>query len=122
MEDEGERSAIPGCLLAEAEYVIDLCQRDDNPRAAGLIGGRPGEESFRAYITRFKESPYVKGVRHILPGDTPDLWSQKRFIEGIRLLGELGMRFDLCMPPERLPQAAKLVAACPDTRFVPDPA
>jgi predicted TIM-barrel fold metal-dependent hydrolase len=30
------------------------------------------------------------------------------------------MSFDLCMPPQRLPDAAKLVDACPGTRFVLD--
>ena len=108
------------CLVTEAEYVIGLCQRDDNPTAAAVIGGRPAADDFRKYITRFKDSPYVKGVRHILPGGEPKLWSEKRFLDGIRLLGELGMRFDLCMPPERLPDAAKVVDACPDTRFILD--
>ncbi|NQT16305.1 MAG: amidohydrolase family protein [Planctomycetes bacterium] len=107
-------------LVTEAEYVVGLCKRDDNPTAAAVIGGRPGEEGFREYITRFKGSPYVKGVRHIMPGNAPDLWSEKQFVEGIQLLGELGMRFDLCMPPARLPDAAKLVDACPETRFVLD--
>ncbi len=107
-------------LVTEAEYVIGLCQRDDNPTAAAVIGGRPAADDFKQYITRFKDSPYVKGVRHILPGSEPELWSEKRFIDGIRLLGELGMRFDLCMPPERLPDAAKLVDACPDMRFILD--
>ncbi|MFH1922006.1 MAG: amidohydrolase family protein, partial [Planctomycetota bacterium] len=111
-----EVAVDPDYLVAEAEYVVDLCGRDDNPTAAGVIGGRPGEEGFREYIMRFKGSPYVKGVRHIMPGNTPGLWAEKQFIEGIRLLGELGMSFDLCMSPERLPDAAKLVDQCPDTR------
>ena len=108
------------CLVTEAEYVIGLCQRDDNPTAAAVIGGRPAGDGFRKYIRPFADSPYVKGVRHILPGKEPDLWSEKRFLDGIRLLGELGMRFDLCMPPKRLPDAAKVVDACPDTRFILD--
>ena len=107
-------------LLAEAEYVIELCKRDDNPTVAAVIGGRPASEGFREYITRFKGSPYVKGVRHILPGGAPELWSGKPFLDGIRLLGELGMRFDLCMPPARLPDAMKVVDQSPDTRFVLD--
>jgi len=115
-----EVAVDPDYLVAEAEYVIGLCKRDDNPTCAAVIGGRPGEQGFRQYITRFKGSPYVKGVRHILPGDTPDLWSQNGFVDGIRLLGELGMSFDLCMPPSRLPDGAKLVDACGDTRFVLD--
>ena len=107
-------------LLKEAELIVELCKRADNPTVAAVIGGRPGEEGFREYITRFKGSRYVKGVRHILPGATPQLWSQRRFVDGIRLLGALGMSFDLCMPPARLPDGAKLVDQCPDSRFILD--
>jgi len=115
-----EVAVDPSYLVTEAEYVIDLCKRDDNPTVAAVIGGRPAEEGFTEYIMRFKGSPYVKGIRHILPGDTQDLWARKRFLGSIRLLGELGMRFDLCMPPARLPDAARVVDACPDTRFILD--
>ncbi len=115
-----EVAVDPNCLVTEAEYVIDLCKRADNPTVAAVIGGHPGEEGVADYITRFKGSPYVKGIRHILPGGSPDLWQEKRFLDGIRLLGEVGMRFDLCMPPARLPDAARVVDLCPDTRFVLD--
>ena len=40
--------------IAEAEFVAGLCRADDNPMAAAVIGGSPGEEGFRAYIDRFK--------------------------------------------------------------------
>ncbi len=103
---------------AEAEYVIELCKRADNPMAAAVIGGRPGLENFRQYITRFKDSPHIKGVRQILHG--PELCRDEPFMGGIRLLGELGMSFDLCMPPTELRAGAELVDRCPDTRFILD--
>jgi len=108
--------------LEEAQYVVELCKRDDNPTCAAVIAGRPGEEGFEKYITRFKDSPYVKGIRRILHASKKDqsLCSDKRFIHGIRLLGELGMSFDLCMPPEALPDGARLVDECPDTQFILD--
>ncbi len=109
-------------LVAEAEYVIGLCESKSTPTVAAVIGGRPAEKGFAAYIGRFKESPYIKGVRHILP--TPpgaaSLWRDKAFVAGVRLLGELGMSFDLCMPPAALPDAAWLVDECPGTRFILD--
>ena len=37
-----------------------------------------------------------------------------------RLLGSLGMRFDVNVPPSSLAEATKLVDQCPDTRFVLD--
>jgi predicted TIM-barrel fold metal-dependent hydrolase len=111
----------PSQQLDEAEYVIDLCRRDDNPMAAGVISGRPASPDFAGYITRFKDSPYIKGVRQVLHGGAmPGYCLQPEFIDGIRLLGELGMSYDLCTRPAELPDAAKLVDACPDTRFILD--
>ena len=109
-------------LVAEAEYVIELCRRKDNPTVAAVIGGRPASSGFRDYIMRFKDNPYVKGVRHIPSPAKGDafLYRQESFVAGIRLLGELGMSFDLCMPPQHLPDAIRLVDRCPDTRFIVD--
>ncbi len=107
-------------LTDEARLVIDICRRGHGPTVAAVIGGRPAEEGFRKYITQFKGSPYVKGVRHILPAGEPQLWRRKSFIAGIRLLGQLGMSFDLCMPPDRMEEAIRLVDQCSETRFILD--
>ena len=109
-------------LSAEAEYVVDLCRRGEAPTVAAVIGGRPGEDSFGPYIRRFKDCPYVKGVRQLVrageEGRNP--YRQEPFVKGIRLLGELGMLFDLCLPPGELPSAVELVDGCPGTQFVLD--
>ncbi|HID76754.1 MAG TPA: amidohydrolase [Planctomycetaceae bacterium] len=117
-----EVAVAPEQKLAEAEFVIQLCRREDNPTVAAVIGGMPGEAGFRDYILRFKDSPFVKGVRQIPPPARGGrfLYEQHDFVAGIRLLGRLGMCFDLCMPPGRLQEAIRLVDACPDTRFVCD--
>ena len=112
----------PSQQIEEAEYVIDLCQRHDNPMAAAVISGRPAAAGFKEYITRFKDSPYIKGVRQVLhAGSTPPGYClSPEFMHGIRLLGDLGMRFDICVRPAELSDAVKLVDACPDTRFILD--
>ena len=106
----------------EAKIVIDLCQRRDNPMVAAVISGRPGSEGFRDYILRYKDSPYIKGVRRLLhQSETPPGHClSKQFIASVRLLGELGMSFDLHPRVAELPDAARLAEACPDTRFVLD--
>jgi predicted TIM-barrel fold metal-dependent hydrolase len=113
-----EVAVDPSQQLAEAEHVIELCRRGDSPTVAAVIGGRPAADDFRQYVTRFKGSPYVKGVRQSI--DDPGQFLDERFVRGIRLLGELGMSFDLCLPPTRLRAAAELVDRCPQTRFVLD--
>jgi predicted TIM-barrel fold metal-dependent hydrolase len=110
------------CQLTEAQLVEDLCRRGGTPTVAAVIGGCPGEDDFRDYILRFKDSPYIKGVRQIPrpPTGKPGLYREAKFTQGIRFLGELGMSFDLCIPPEQLPDAARLVDGCPGTRFILD--
>lgn len=117
-----EVNVDPAQQAAEAEYVIDLCQRDDNPMQGAVIGGSPQSKEFRGYAERFAKSSFVKGVRTVLhDADRPQgMCLEKTFVENIRLLGQLGLRYDLCMRPGELLDAAKLVDQCPQTKFVLD--
>ena len=106
----------------EAEYVLDLCRRGDTPTVAAVIGGRPNTAGFRRYIEKYAADPHIKGVRQILHVDaTPrGLCLERQFVESVKLLGDLGLRFDLCMRPGEVIDAVKLVDQCPKTRFVVD--
>jgi predicted TIM-barrel fold metal-dependent hydrolase len=117
-----EVDVAPEQQQAEAEFIIDLCKEGKTPTVAAVISGRPAAEGFKKYITQFKGSPYVKGVRQVLHTDsTPAGYcTQQEFIKGIQLLGDLGMSFDLCMRSGELLDGAKLIDACPDTRFILD--
>jgi L-fuconolactonase len=108
--------------VAEAEYVTDLCKKADNPMVAAVIGGRPASDDFGKYLERFKDDTYVKGVRQVLHNkDMPaGFCLGEKFIKGVRLLGEQGLSFDICIRPGELADAAKLIDACPGTRFVLD--
>lgn len=116
-----EVDVTPEQHVAEAEYVIALCERDDNPMAGAVIGGRPAASDFEAYVDRFQEVPYIKGVRQVLHGGTPRGYClEPEFVRGVRLLGERGLRYDLCLRPEELADGAELASHCPETRFVLD--
>ena len=112
----------PAQQQAEADYVSQLCRRGEGPLVAAVISGRPAAENFRSYIAPFKGHPYVRGLRQVLHGpSTPAGYClQEPFIEGIRHLGELGLSFDICIRPDELTDAAKLIDACPDTFFILD--
>jgi len=112
----------PEQQTAEAQYILDICKRGDTPTVAAVISGRPASEGFKTYLEPFKGSRYIKGVRQVLHNPEVPAGSCLRadFIKGIRLLGELGMSFDICVRPEELLDAAKLIDACPDTRFILD--
>ncbi len=55
-----------------------------------------------------------------VPETPPGTCLTREFIRDIRLLGELGLSFDLCMRAPELPDADRLVGECPDTRFILD--
>lgn len=112
----------PRQQAAEAEYVTAVCRQGKTPMVAAVVSGRPASDGFAAYIARFKGNPYIKGIRQVLhvPQTPAGYCLDKKFIRGIRLLGERDLSFDLCMRPGELSDAAKLIDACPDTRFVLD--
>lgn len=112
----------PSQQRQEAEYVLELCQRNDNPMAGAVISGRPASEDFKSYITPYKDSPYIKGVRQVLHTDnTPRGYClAPQFVKSVQLLGELGLSFDLCMRSGELLDADLLVSQCPQTRFIVD--
>src|ERR1043166_4196799 len=115
-----EVDVAPEQHVAEAELVLDLARSGKNQTIAAVIGGRVASPAFGDYLRRFKGNPLVKGVRQVLHvPETPSGYClQEDFIRGVRLLGEQGMSFDLCMRPTDVTDAARLVAQCPGTRFV----
>ena len=117
-----EVDVAPEQQVAEADYVVDLCTRGDNPMKAAVISGRPGTPGFEPYIRKLAQSKYIKGVRQVLHGDTDPagFCLKPKFVESIQLLGELGLSFDLCMRSGELLDAVKLVDQCPKTRFIVD--
>jgi len=112
----------PSQQQAEADYVIDLCRRGTTPTVAGVISGRPASDGFKKYITPFKGNRYIKGLRQVLHNkDIPAGYClDRKFIQGIQLLGDLGLRFDICMRSGELADAVQLIDACPGTSFILD--
>jgi L-fuconolactonase len=107
---------------AEADFVLDLCRQGNTPMVGAVIGGRPASDGFRAYLEPLRNNRFLKGVRQVLhtDGTPPGTGTQEAFLRGVRLLGEWGLRFDLCMRPTDLGDALRIIESCPDTRFVLD--
>jgi len=107
--------------VAEAEHVTELSRSEEHLTAGAVISGRPNSPGFTAYINRFKDNPAVKGVRQVLHTSAPrGLCLEQQFVASMRLLGELGKSYDLCLRPSELSDAVKLADQCPDTRFILD--
>jgi L-fuconolactonase len=66
-------------------------------------------------------SPRIRGVRRLIQAEPdPDFASRPEFIEGVRLLPEFGLSFDICIKHHQLPASIQLVRACPETSFILD--
>lgn len=105
----------------EVDYIVGICRAGNTPTVSSVVGGNPSNESFREYATSLKGNPYVRGIRQVLHGgQKPGAVFETTFFSHIRLLGELGLSFDLCMRPQDLGDAVKLTELCPDTFFILD--
>ncbi len=107
---------------AEADFVIATCKRPESGMVAGVVSGRPAADGFGTYAAQFRGSPNIKGVRQILHAEStpPGYCLDPKFVRGVQRLGELALRFDLCMRPSELADAGKLIDACRGTQFILD--
>jgi predicted TIM-barrel fold metal-dependent hydrolase len=111
-----EVGAPPEIRKVEAEWALGLCRKPDNPIVAAVIATDPFDKEFVAYMQGFEGNAYLKGIRHFFSSGSE--MTETRVIENIRLLGKLGLSFDLGIPPRWLPMGIRLVDACPGTNFV----
>jgi predicted TIM-barrel fold metal-dependent hydrolase len=112
----------PKQLVAEAEYVLDICRQANTPLVAAVIGGRPAREDFPKYLQRFRGNRFLKGVRQVLHSASAKagFCLSAAFVRGVQQLGDAGLSFDLCMRHGEIGDAVKLVEACKNTRFILD--
>ena len=117
-----EVNVHPAQQIQEAEYVLELCRRDDNPLTAAILGGSPQSENFAGMAQRYAGNPHVRGFRTVLhDADRPrGMCLEPLFVKHIQLLGQLGLRFELCMRPAELLDGVRLVEQCPGTQFILD--
>jgi L-fuconolactonase len=112
----------PAQQRMEAEHLVAICTSGQAPTIGAVVSGRPAADDFPTWVKWLKERPAIKGVRQVLHGgSTPAGYClSEAFVRGIRLLGEAGLSFDLCLRPKELADGAKLAEKCPETRFIVD--
>jgi predicted TIM-barrel fold metal-dependent hydrolase len=100
----------------EALYAIEMCKDTSNPTRGAVISGDLKSSEFETYISQFKDSAYIKGIRYgfrsIAEMQDPQL------IKNTELLGKLNMSLDFTISPAWLPAIANLIKTCPGTRFL----
>jgi L-fuconolactonase len=117
-----EVDVAPEDQVKEADTLLEICRSKKGPTVAAVISGRPGQESFAPYIRRYAKDKEIKGVRQVLHADTAEkaMCLKPQFVASIKLLGELGLSFDLCMRAGELSDGLALAKQCPGTRFIVD--
>jgi L-fuconolactonase len=87
------------------------------------VAGAPLElgRAVRPHLDALAQHKLLRGIRRIAAPpfqSDPDFCLRPSFIEGVRLLPEYGLTFDLGVQRHDLPKALELVRKCPDVRFV----
>jgi len=100
----------------EALWALALCEDPENPTVAAVIRAHPTDSDFESYMNSFEGNPNLKGIRYFFGNEEEILLPQ--VIKNIRLLGEMGLSFDLNLSPEWLHHGNQLLDKCPDTRFI----
>jgi predicted TIM-barrel fold metal-dependent hydrolase len=117
-----EVGVAPDQRQREIDYLVKLCESGKTPTVAAVVGGDPEAADFPAYLKQFAGSKYLKGIRRMLhTEDAPaGLGLRPGFLEGVQLLGDKGLSFDLCIRWKELPDMVQIVTSCPGTRFILD--
>lgn len=116
-----EAAVDPAHSLNEVRWVEALATKER--RIAAIVAQAAvdrGAETEAALVSLAGHAR-VRGVRHIIQGHPePDYCLRPEFVSGVRLVGEKGLTFDLCVKHPQLPACFALVRACPGTTFVLD--
>jgi len=113
----------PPYAFLEARWAV-ACARQD-ARIQGIVAAAPVEFGLRArtYLEALIEldEQRIKGVRRNLQDEPdPNMCLQPDFVQGVQLLAEYGLSFDICIYHHQLPAVIELVRRCPDTQFILD--
>ncbi len=112
----------PPYALVEARDLVNLARADS--RVKGVVAWAPLEygEKVRYFLEELVAlGPEIKGVRRIVQDEPdPEYCLQPDYIRGNQLLGEFGLKSDICCNFRQLGPNVELVRQCPGTEFILD--
>ena len=59
-----EVDVIKSDLIKESDYIMDICQNNNNRVVGAILGCDLAKDDFEIYINRYINTGFVKSVRH----------------------------------------------------------
>ena len=107
--------------LDEAAWVEALSK--STPKLAGMVASLPLEKgrAIEPELDRVRENSILRAIRRLIQTQPdPEFCVRPDFIEGLKLLSQYDLPFDVCILHHQLPAVITMVRQCPDVRFVLD--
>ncbi len=110
------------CRDEEALDEVHWVQRVAQPLVRAIVAYAPVHLGAAAepQVDALAGEVLVVGARRLLQGRPSETILDRRLHDGVQLLGERNLTFDICVSHDQLPAVAALVEACPHTQFVLD--
>jgi L-fucono-1,5-lactonase len=108
--------------LEETRWLIGLAET--HTTIAGVVGWvdlQAGAENVRAQLRSFGGAKKLVGLRHIVQSEPDDRFLVRpNVLEGLAVLAEFGLAFDILIYAHQLPAACECVEQLPEVLFVLD--
>ena len=127
LQPELESNGFHGCVavqarqsLEETRWLLDLAA--SAPFILGVVGWVDlCSPQLHSQLESFVRNPKLVGVRHVVQSEPDDRFLLRPdFLQGIALLEEFDLAYDILIYPKHLPVAAEFVSRFPRQRFVLD--
>jgi L-fuconolactonase len=105
--------------LKEIEFVMEQALIDC--RIKGIVAYAPLEKGWDVapILDIFKKNPFIKGVRRMYD-DAPEICCTYSFLDGVNLLPEYFLSYDLSIKPSSMQDTIRMISDCPNTQFILD--
>lgn len=111
--------AFPTDPVRETQTIQAIA--DGSPIPIVMVaGGDLTSPQFKSRLDQQLHYPVLRGFRQVLnrAGRTENILGSAIFAASLKELGERGLSFDLQLFPDQMAEAARIIAACPQTQFI----
>ena len=118
---------IDGCIavqarqtVAETDWLLELASENDIVR--GVVGWLPIQApDFERILESYRDREGLVGLRHVIQGEPDDAFILRSdFNDGIKLLEDTGLIYDILIFERHLPATIEFVDRHPNQQFVLD--